>query len=74
MPYRPAVGFLIAFLLLGASVARADQEPPPQPELAVGDPAPDFTLKTQDLEDVTLNALRGRPVILAFYVFAFTGG
>ncbi len=32
-----------------------------------GDPAPDFTLKTQDGgSEVTLSTLRGRPVVLIF--------
>lgn len=39
----------------------------------VGDEAPDFTLKDQDGNDVTLSALRGNPVVLVFYPFTFTG-
>lgn len=35
--------------------------------LTVGDPAPDFTLKNDAGEDVTLSSLRGRPVILYWY-------
>lgn len=32
-----------------------------------GDPAPDFTLKSQDgNSEVTLSALRGKPVVLIF--------
>ena len=38
-----------------------------------GDPAPDFTLKNTDLEDVTLSSLRGRKVVLLFVPLAFTG-
>ena len=38
----------------------------------VGMPAPDFTLKNQDREDVTLSAHRGRPVVLAFFPAAFS--
>ena len=38
----------------------------------VGSPAPDFTLKNQDREDVTLSAHRGRPVVLAFFPAAFS--
>jgi peroxiredoxin Q/BCP len=33
----------------------------------VGQPAPDFTLQDQNGEEVTLSALRGRPVVLYFY-------
>lgn len=38
----------------------------------VGSPAPDFTLKDQDNQDVTLSALRGRNVVLVFYPLAFS--
>ena len=41
--------------------------------VAVGDVAPDFTLKDQDGNDVTLSALRGAPVVIVFYPFTFTG-
>lgn len=37
--------------------------------LAVGTTAPDFTLKDGSGEDVTLSALRGGKVVLAFYPF-----
>jgi hypothetical protein len=44
----------------------------------VGDPAPDFKLQYfdgHDLKDVSLSQYRGqKQVVLAFYVFAFTGG
>ena len=44
----------------------------------VGDLAPDFKMKYfdgHDLKDVSLNQYRGqKQVVLAFYVFAFTGG
>lgn len=39
----------------------------------VGSPAPDFTLKNQHGEDVSLSALRGRNVVVVFYPFAFSG-
>ena len=39
----------------------------------VGDTAPDFTLKNQDNQDVTLSALRGKPVVLVFYPLDFSG-
>src|SRR5262245_28563184 len=38
----------------------------------VGSPAPDFTLPNQDREPVTLSALRGRAVVLAFFPAAFS--
>ena len=34
--------------------------------------APDFTLMNQDRQPVTLSALRGRPVVLAFFPAAFS--
>ena len=40
---------------------------------AVGSKAPDFTLKSHELKDVTLStALQGRPTVLAFFPAAFT--
>lgn len=42
--------------------------------LAVGAEAPDFTLKNQDGENVTLSAFRGqRNVLVVFYPLAFSG-
>jgi cytochrome oxidase Cu insertion factor (SCO1/SenC/PrrC family) len=44
----------------------------------VGDVAPDFTLKYfdgNDLKDVSLSQYRGKKnVVVAFFIFAFTGG
>ncbi len=40
--------------------------------VSVGEPAPDFTLLDQDRQPVTLSALRGSPVLLVFYPFAFS--
>jgi peroxiredoxin Q/BCP len=42
--------------------------------LAVGDPAPDFTLSTDSGESVSLSDLRGRRVIVYFYPAAMTPG
>jgi mycoredoxin-dependent peroxiredoxin len=42
--------------------------------LAVGDPAPDFTLRDQFGQDVTLSSFRGsKAVTLVFYPYAFSG-
>jgi peroxiredoxin (alkyl hydroperoxide reductase subunit C) len=41
--------------------------------LSVGDTAPDFTLADQDRQQVALADLRGGPVLLVFYPFAFSG-
>jgi peroxiredoxin len=38
----------------------------------VGAPAPDFTLPSTSGSDVTLSALRGKNVLLAFFPLAFT--
>src|SRR5436309_15610063 len=40
--------------------------------LDVGSKAPDFTLISDDRQPVTLSALRGRPVVLAFFPAAFS--
>jgi cytochrome oxidase Cu insertion factor (SCO1/SenC/PrrC family) len=51
------------------------QAPPPLPKIKVGSVAPDFTLKDQAGNDVSLSSFRGKKnVVLAFYIFAFTGG
>jgi hypothetical protein len=56
----------------------ADQPAKPEMKLKVGDLAPDFKLQYFDgkeLKDVTLGQYRGKKnVVLAFYIFAFTGG
>jgi len=41
--------------------------------VAVGDTAPDFTLKNAQGDEVTLSSFRGQPVVLVFYPFTFTG-
>lgn len=52
--------------------------PQPPPKVKVGEMAPDFTLQYFDgkgLKDVSLKDFRGKKnVVLAFYIFAFTGG
>ncbi|MGA7380591.1 MAG: redoxin domain-containing protein [Terriglobales bacterium] len=73
------VVFLL-FLALVSPIVRpanaADQPPPPK--LKVGDVAPDFKMQYftgEDLKDVKLSDYRGKKnVVLAFYIFAFTGG
>jgi peroxiredoxin len=41
--------------------------------ISAGREAPDFTLKDQNGQSVTLSALRGRNVLLVFFPLAFTG-
>jgi cytochrome oxidase Cu insertion factor (SCO1/SenC/PrrC family) len=48
---------------------------PPESKFKVGDEAPDFTLPDTKGGKVTLSSFRGKKnVVLAFYIFAFTGG
>ena len=41
--------------------------------LKVGDRAPEFSLRAHDGRTITLSALRGQRVVLAFMAFAFSG-
>ncbi len=76
---------LAAWLLVAATLAPVATRPAwaqtgktPPPALKVGDVAPDFKLQYLDstgLKDVSLSQYRGKSnVVLAFYIFAFTGG
>ena len=42
--------------------------------LNVGDPAPDFTLKTIGLKEVGLKEFRGKNVVILFYPLDWTPG
>lgn len=44
-----------------------------QNDVQVGQPAPDFTLKNENGDDVRLSDLRGEPVVLMFYPFDWSG-
>jgi len=61
---------------LAAQTKQSEAGSAPMPK--VGDVAPDFTLKYfdgNDLKDVSLGQYRGKKnVVLAFFIFAFTGG
>jgi hypothetical protein len=67
----------VAAGLLPRPAAGQTQAPEPL-KLRVGDTAPDFKLQYfdgNDLKDVKLSDYRGKKnVVLAFYIFAFTGG
>jgi hypothetical protein len=73
-------GLLLSALTMGllAGPARGQTATPEQLKLRVGDAAPDFKLQYfdgNDLKDVHLSDYRGKKnVVLAFYIFAFTGG
>lgn len=77
---RIAIYALLTTLCLAAALSTpatlAAQEKPMK--LKVGDMAPDFTLRYFDgakVQDITLHEFRGKKnVIVAFFVFAFTGG
>ena len=60
----------------GGPAPAAQQAPAAQAarELKIGDVAPDFTLQNQNRQDVRLSQFRGKPVQVAFYVYAFSGG
>lgn len=42
--------------------------------IQVGAAAPDFTLGSHTDQKFTLSSFRGRPVVVTFMPFAFTGG
>ena len=70
---------LIPLLLLALVPAEAQNNSAPAPmKLKVGEAAPDFTLKYLDgatMKDISLHDFRGKKnVVLAFFVFAFSGG
>lgn len=73
-----AAGLLLAGLIATTAPANAQTQKEGSSMPKVGDVAPDFTLKYFDggaLKDVKLSDYRGKKnVVLAFYVFAFTGG
>lgn len=74
---NPILGLLVAaiFLTTLSTAFAADQNSPPDPKIKVGDTAPDFKLRDQNGKEVKLSDFRGKKnVVLAFYVFAFTGG
>lgn len=72
------VALVLAGLTLAAPLSRAADKEQSSSMPKVGDAAPDFKLQYFDghgLKDVTLDQYKGKKqVVLAFYVFAFTGG
>lgn len=70
---------LLTFWLTAAAslvgVGAAAQQPAAgQPELKIGDPAPDFTLPASNGQTYSLSKLRGKTVVLAWFPKAFTAG
>jgi hypothetical protein len=68
----------ITLVLPPEPLAQSKKPASPAPKLKVGDEAPDFKLKYfdgGDLKEISLSQYRGQKnVVLAFYIFAFTGG
>jgi hypothetical protein len=72
----------VALVLAGAILLQPISKAAPKKDASgmpkVGDLAPDFKMQYfdgHDLKEVSLSEYRGKKqVVLAFYVFAFTGG
>jgi hypothetical protein len=79
LPKMAAAAMLAAALAFSTAAPIAAQTKSAEGTMPkVGDVAPDFNLKYfdgKDLKDVSLSQYRGKKnVVLAFYIFAFTGG
>lgn len=73
------VGLMAAAMLVPGLSPQLRAESKPEPlKFKVGDQAPEFKLHYfdgNDLKEVSLSQYRGKKnVVLAFYIFAFTGG
>jgi peroxiredoxin Q/BCP len=65
---------LFACAGIGAMLS-AQNIAPPKTQLKAGDEAPDFTLPDTNNKQVKLSEFRGKkPVVLAFFPAAFSGG
>ena len=75
--FTKEIGACLFLMAMACSQLAAQAQPAPM-KLKVGDTAPDFKLQYFDgheLKNVSLSDYRGKKnVVLAFYVFAFTGG
>ena len=71
---------LLSVVVLGGALAvlsttvSTQQPVPGQPDLKVGDVAPDFTLQASDGQTYSLAKLKGKFVVLAWFPKAFTAG
>jgi hypothetical protein len=71
--------WLLAVLVACPLLDAQSSKPAPEPmKLKIGDVAPDFKLHYfdgSDLKEISLSQYRGKSnVVVAFYIFAFTGG
>jgi cytochrome oxidase Cu insertion factor (SCO1/SenC/PrrC family) len=83
---KTAINLFLAVSLAASAMAQTPTAAPaksaappkqeaPTPTVKVGDMAPDFTLLDQNRQPVQLSSFRGKKsVVVAFIVFAFTGG
>ena len=70
-----AVALAVASFGQGGAPPKPATPAPTVPKFKVGDMAPDFTLSSTAGTKVKLSDFRGKSnVVLAFYIFAFTGG
>jgi peroxiredoxin len=78
MKHLLVAGLLLALVPACTSIPAAAQDKKEEVaklSLKVGDPAPDFTLLSDQWKTVKLSDFRGKKnVFLAVYVLAFTGG
>ena len=66
---------MLALIFAAAAAAHGTAAKTPAATLKVGDTAPDFVLTDTAGQKVKLSDFRGKNnVVLAFYIFAFTGG
>ena len=75
---RNAILSVALALAMVPAIAQEQKKPPEPLALKAGDIAPDFTLLHYDgqgVKPVSLKDFRGeKNVVVAFFVFAFTGG
>jgi AhpC/TSA family len=70
--------WLLTAAVVCPQIKAQGNKPEPPPKLKVGDVAPEFKLPYfdgSDEKEISLSQYRGKSnVVLAFYIFAFTGG
>ncbi len=71
---RLVAACLLAMVLTLGTAAQQPAAQAPATHLKIGDKAPEFSMRDQDRKLVKLGDFKGKTVVLAFYVLAFTGG